>query len=297
MDDNIKIHLIDGTYELFRAHFSQPPRLAPDGMPVSAIRGFIQSILALINSHNVTHIAVAFDSDIPSFRNEIFSSYKDGSDTPEDLKLQFPLAERAVEALGITCWPMLEYEADDILASAAVKFSRKPEVSQVIICSPDKDLCQVVKGNSIVCLLRKDNLVLNQVEVEKKYGFPPSSIPDYLALVGDAADGIPGISRWGAKSTSSLIGRYITIDNIPDDYRLWDVSVRGAANLSKSLESSRMDAKLFKELATLVKDIEIAQSVEDLEWLGADSVLFPKLCEELGITNLINVCRKWQSQG
>jgi 5'-3' exonuclease len=291
----MKIHLIDGTYELFRAHFGQPPRVASDGMPVSAVRGLIQTILSLIKTGNVTHIAVAFDSEVPSFRNEIFPSYKDGSSTPEDLKLQFPLAERAVEALGIVCWPMLEYEADDILASAAVQFSENSRVDQIVVCSPDKDLCQVVKGNEIVCLLRKNNLVLNEIEVENKYGFRPTSIPDYLALVGDVADGIPGIPRWGAKSTSAIIGRYINIDMIPNDYRLWDVSVRGAASLSESLEKSRDKAALFKNLATLVKDISIIESIDDLEWLGADPVLFPKLCNELGINNLINNCHKWQS--
>jgi 5'-3' exonuclease len=291
----MKIHLIDGTYELFRAHFGQPPRVASDGMPVSAVRGLIQTILSLIKTGNVTHIAVAFDSEVPSFRNEIFPSYKDGSSTPEDLKLQFPLAERAVEALGIVCWPMLEYEADDILASAAVQFSEDSRVDQIVVCSPDKDLCQVVKGNEIVCLLRKNNLVLNEIEVENKYGFRPTSIPDYLALVGDVADGIPGIPRWGAKSTSAIIGRYINIDMIPNDYRLWDVSVRGAASLSESLEKSRDKAALFKNLATLVKDISIIESIDDLEWLGADPVLFPKLCNELGINNLINNCHKWQS--
>jgi 5'-3' exonuclease len=291
----MKIHLIDGTYELFRAHFGQPPRVASDGMPVSAVRGLIQTILSLIKTGNVTHIAVAFDSEVPSFRNEIFPSYKDGSSTPEDLKLQFPLAERAVEALGIVCWPMLEYEADDILASAAVQFSEDSRVDQIVVCSPDKDLCQVVKGNEIVCLLRKNNIVLNEIEVENKYGFRPTSIPDYLALVGDVADGIPGIPRWGAKSTSAIIGRYINIDMIPNDYRLWDVSVRGAASLSESLEKSRDKAALFKNLATLVKDISIIESIDDLEWLGADPVLFPKLCNELGINNLINNCHKWQS--
>jgi 5'-3' exonuclease len=294
--DNMKIYLIDGTYELFRAHFAQPPRLAPDGMPVSAIRGFIQSILALISSQSVTHIAVAFDSDIPSFRNEIFPFYKDGSNTPEDLKSQFSLAERAVEALGITCWPMREYEADDILASAAEQFSQDSRVSQVVVCSPDKDLCQIVKGDEIVCLLRKDNFILNQIEVENKYGFAPSSIPDYLALVGDTADGIPGIPRWGSKSTSTLIGRYTTIDEIPVDHRLWDVNVRGAASLSKSLEESRDKAYLFKKLATLVRNIRIDESTDDLEWLGADPLLFPKLCNELDIASLVNSCRKWKQQ-
>ena len=294
--DNMKIYLIDGTYELFRAHFAQPPRLAPDGMPVSAIRGFIQSILALISSQSVTHIAVAFDSDIPSFRNEIFPFYKDGSNTPEDLKSQFSLAERAVVTLGITCWPMREYEADDILASAAEQFSQDSRVSQVVVCSPDKDLCQIVKGDEIVCLLRKDNFILNQIEVENKYGFAPSSIPDYLALVGDTADGIPGIPRWGSKSTSTLIGRYTTIDKIPVDHRLWDVNVRGAASLSKSLEESRDKAYLFKKLATLVRDIRIDESTDDLEWLGADPLLFPKLCNELDIASLVNSCRKWKQQ-
>ena len=289
----MKVHLIDGTYELFRSHFGQPARIAPDGMPVSAVRGLIQSLLSLLRSPDVTHIAVAFDSEVKSFRNEIFPKYKDGSKTPDDLYQQFTLAERAVGALAITCWPMKEFEADDVLATAAATYIEDKRVEQVLICSPDKDLSQVVVGNKIVCLDRRKNLVINEDEVKRKFGISPTSIPDYLGLMGDSADGIPGIPRWGAKASSRLLARYGYIENIPEDYRLWDVSVRGAASLSMSLEKHRNEASLYKDLATLRMGVPISQSVDELEWRGADHSLFPELCIELGINNLAKSPNKW----
>ena len=282
----MKLHIVDGTYELFRAHFSQPIRLAPDGMHVSAIRGLIISLMALINDENITHIAVAFDSSIKSFRNEIFAKYKDGSDTPEELLMQFPLAERVVEALGIKVWPSLDYEADDALGSAAIKFSQHDEVDQVVICSVDKDLCQIVSGDVIVCLDRKNRKVFNEIEVENKFGVLPTSIPDYLGLMGDSADGIPGIPKWGSKSASALLSRYLTIENIPNNYVLWDVKVRGAETLSRNLEENRQMAYLYKQLATIKTDVVIDEEIADLSWKGIKTQDFIQICDELGLSNL-----------
>ena len=282
----MKIHLVDGTYELFRAHFGQPPRVGPDGMQVSAVRGLIQTLLSLTRQPEVTHIAVAFDSEIKSFRNDIYQNYKDGSDTPEDLRLQFPLAERAVHSLGISVWPAYDFEADDILGSAAVTYILDPEVDQVVICSPDKDLAQVVREKQIVCLDRKNNSVIDESEVIAKFGVKPSSIPAYLGLVGDAADGIPGIPKWGQKSSAAILLKYEEIENIPTDSLLWDVSVRGASGLSKSLESRRSDAILYKKLATLRLDVCPDQKAQDLKWEGANTGLFKALCSELGIENM-----------
>ena len=282
----MKLHIVDGTYELFRAHFSQPTRLAPDGMHVSAIRGLIISLMALINDENITHIAVAFDSSIKSFRNEIFSKYKDGSDTPEELLMQFPLAERVVEALGIKVWPSLDYEADDALGSAAIKFSQYEEVDQVVICSIDKDLCQIVSGEMIVCLDRKNRKFFNEIEVENKFGVLPTSIPDYLGLMGDSADGIPGIPKWGSKSASVLLSRYLTIENIPNNYILWDVKVRGAETLSRNLEENRQMAYLYKQLATIKTDVVIDEEIADLSWKGIKTQDFIQICDELGLSNL-----------
>lgn len=289
----MKVHLVDGTYELFRSHFGQPERLAPDGMHVSAVRGFIITLLSLLNQADVTHIAVAFDSSIKSFRNDLLPTYKDGSDTPPELEMQFSLAERAVNALGILSWPMHEFEADDALASAAVLYSEQDQVEQVVICSPDKDLCQVVHGDKIVCLDRKNDFLLNESAVLEKFGVLPSSIPDYLGLVGDAADNIPGIPKWGAKSSSVLLYRYGHIEKIPDNNLLWDVSVRGATALSISLENNRRFAYLYRDIATVNKEVEINKDVSELEWRGASKNLFPTLCRELGLGNLSNRPHRW----
>ena len=282
----MKLYIVDGTYELFRAHFSQPTRLAPDGMHVSAIRGLIISLMSLIKDEEVTHIAVAFDSSIKSFRNEMFSNYKDGSDTPDELLMQFPLAERVVESLGIKVWPSLDYEADDALGSAAIKFSQLDEVDQVVICSVDKDLCQMVSGEKIVCLDRKNRKIYNEKEVENKFGVLPSSIPDYLGLMGDSADGIPGILKWGSKSASTLLSRYLKIENIPNNYALWDVKVRGAETLSRNLEESRQKAYLYKQLATIKTDVIINENISDLSWSGVNTEDFVQICDELGLLSL-----------
>ena len=290
----MKVHLVDGTYELFRSHFGQPERLAPDGMHVSAVRGLIITLISLLNQADVTHLAVAFDSSIKSFRNELLPTYKDGSDTPPELEMQFPLAERAVDALGILSWPMHEFEADDAVASGAVLYSKQDDVEQVLICSPDKDLCQVVDGDKIVCLDRRNDVILNEAGVLDKFGVLPESIPDYLGLVGDTADNIPGIPKWGAKSSATLLYRYGCIEEIPITYELWDVHVRGAASLSASLENNRSEAYLYREIATVHKKVQVNRAVSELEWQGASKTLFPSLCRELGLGNLSNRPHRWQ---
>ena len=199
----MKVHLIDGTYELFRSYYGMPPFYGDEGQDVGAVRGLVISILSLLQSDDVTHVACAFDHVIPSFRNEMFDGYKTGDDVEEAILEQFPLAEEAVAALGVVVWPMVEFEADDAIATAAARALEYPEVEQVVICSPDKDLAQMVQGQRVVCLDRRRRVVIDEAGVVEKFGVGPQSIPDYLGLVGDAADGIPGIARWGAKSTAA----------------------------------------------------------------------------------------------
>ena len=212
---SIKVHLVDGTYELFRAHFALPSFLSPDGTEVAAVRGLMRTLLSLLRQEDVDHVGCAFDHVVESFRNRMFPGYKTGEGIPEDLMVQFPLAERAAASLGTVVWPMVEFEADDAIATAAVRFSESPEVDQVVICSPDKDLTQVVQGQRVVCLDRRRDIVLDEPGVLGKFGVHPESIPDYLGLVGDAADGIPGIPKWGAKTAATILNRYRHIEDSP----------------------------------------------------------------------------------
>ena len=289
----MKVHLVDGTYELFRAHFGAFPAVAPDGRSVGALRGLIQTLLSLLSENDVTHVAVAFDHVIVSFRNELFDGYKTGEGTSEELLAQFDPAEIATEALGIVTWPMVEYEADDAIATAAVRFADDPRVEQVVICSPDKDLMQVVRGDKIVSLDRRRGILTNEAGVVEKFGVPPESIPDYLALVGDSADGIPGVPRWGAKSASTLLARYGNIEAIPDSELLWDVKVRGAKSMAGTLAEHRADAALYKELATLRLDVPLTESLDDLEWRGARQAAFSNLCDELGFGQIRSAPTRW----
>ena len=289
----MKVHLVDGTYELFRAHFGAFPAIAPDGRNVGATRGLLQTLVNLLRQDDVTHVAVAFDHVIVSFRNELFDGYKTGEGTSEDLLAQFDLAEIATEALGIVTWPMTEYEADDAIATAAIRFADDPRVEQVVICSPDKDLMQVVRGDRIVSLDRRREILTNDAGVVEKFGVPPEAIPDYLALVGDSADGIPGVPRWGAKSASTLLARYGQIEAIPDSELVWDVKVRGAKSMANTLAEHRADAALYKELATLRLDVPLTESLDDLEWKGARRTAFSNLCDELGFGQLRSAPTRW----
>ena len=211
----MKVHLVDGTYELFRSHFGAPSISAPDGRPVGAVRGLIQSLLLLLRQPDVTHVACAFDHVVESFRNDLFPGYKTGEGVPEDLMSQFGLAEETVSAIGMVVWPMVEFEADDVLATAARRWADTPGVDQIVVCSPDKDLAQLVTEDRVVCLDRRRGIVLDESGVLSKFGVSPTSIPDYLALVGDSADGIPGIPKWGPKSSATLLRRYGHIERVP----------------------------------------------------------------------------------
>ncbi len=282
----MKLHLVDGTYELFRAHFAMPPLSSPDGRPVAAVRGLVQTLLLLLRQPDVTHLACAFDHVIESFRNDLFAGYKDGSGIPDELASQFFLAEEAVRALGITVWPMIEFEADDALATAAARWQSHPEIEQEVICSPDKDLCQLVSGERVVCLDRRREILLNEAAVTEKFGVRPGSIPDYLALVGDSADGIPGIPRWGAGGTAIILARYGCIEDIPADSEEWDVKVRGAKTLAQNLTEMRSEALLYKKLATLCTDVPISESLDDLRWRGIPTPDFRDFCVAQGFTRL-----------
>ncbi len=286
----MKIHLVDGTYELFRAHYSpRPGRTAPDGQDVKATHGLAQSLIALLNQPEVTHVGIAFDSVIRSFRNDLFDGYKTGDGVEPDLLAQFPLAERITSALGLTVWPMQEFEADDAIAAAAVHFAQFPAVDQVLMCSPDKDLAQVVSAQRVVMLDRRKAEVIDEAGVIEKFGVPPPAIPDYLALVGDAADGIPGIPRWGARSTAAILTRYGSLDQIPTDAGDWDIQVRGAQGLAKSLAEQRDDALLYRRLATLRLDVPLPETEpEQLRWAGGRQPELDELCQSLGLESLLD---------
>ncbi len=292
----MKIYLVDGTYELFRSYFALPSMSAPDGREVGAVRGLIQTLLLLLRSEGVTHVGCAFDHVVRSFRNGLFDGYKTGDGVAEELLSQFGLAERAVSALGIVVWPMVEFEADDAIATAASRWWQAEGVEQVVICSPDKDLMQMARGQRIVSLDRRKELVTDEAGVVEKFGVRPGSIPDYLALVGDAADGIPGIPRWGAKSTALVLGRYEHIELIPDDPSDWEVSPRGAAAMASNLSERRNDALLYKQLATLRLDVPLPEDLADLKWGGVKRKEYESLCQELGLGRLATLPHRWEGE-
>ena len=279
----MQVHLVDGTYELFRNWFGAPPRRAPDGREVGATVGLVRTLGALLRDPGVTHVGVAFDHVIESFRNELFVGYKTSEGVPQERLAQFEPAERAARAMGVVVWPMIEFEADYAIATAAARAAADPRVERVVICSPDKDFAQCVEGNRIVCLDRRRRSVLDEAGVVAKFGVPPSSIPDWLALVGDDADGIPGIAGFGAKTAAALLARWRTIDAIPDDPRTWPPSVRSAPGLAAALRAQRAESRLYKTLATLRMDVPLAESVDDLEWHGPPADALDTLKRELGI--------------
>jgi 5'-3' exonuclease len=278
----MNVHLVDATYELFRAYFGAPKRTSPAGREVGACSGLIRSLLSLLRDDDVTHVACAFDHVIESFRNDLFAGYKTGEGVPTDLMEQFDLAEEATRALGLTTWSMVEFEADDAIATAAARFAENPAVNQVIIASPDKDLTQCVRGDRVVCWDRMRNVTLNETAVVEKFGVPPGSIPDFLALVGDAADGIPGLSGWGKKTAAALLSRYGHIEAIPDRAADWDLIPRRADTLAATLKGGRADALLYKKLATLRLDVPLKEDLQDLRWQGPSSDRFETLCLDLG---------------
>ena len=264
----MNIHLIDGTYELFRHFFAVPSARDAEGREVGAVRGVVASILGMINRGGATHVGVATDHVIESFRNRMWPGYKTGAGIDPDLLSQFGLLEEAVSALGVTLWPMVEYEADDALAAAAAKAEQDPRVEKVLICTPDKDLAQSVRGGRVVQVIRRTNVEMDEAAIVKKFGVPPASIPDYLALVGDSADGYPGLPGWGAKSSAAVLAKFGHIESIPADAKEWRVNANNASTLAATLERDRKLALLFRDLATLRVDIPVFESVDELEWKG-----------------------------
>lgn len=291
----MKIHLIDGTYELFRGFYGPPPRKAPDGREVGATVGLLQSLIALLSEPDVTHVGVAFDHVVESFRNELFAGYKTGAGIDPVLLAQFSLAEEAVAALGLVVWPMIEFEADDAIATATRRFQDHSEVEQVVICSPDKDLAQLVSGNRVVCWDRRREIVYDEPAVVEKYGVAPQSIPDWLALVGDAADGIPGIPAWGEKSSATVLSAYPHLEAIPSDLTDWAVKVRGAHRLFDNLMAQRDEVFLYRQLATLRTDVPLTESLDDLKWRGPRAD-FSTFCKMLGTENLPTRLPAWETQ-
>jgi len=290
----MRIHLVDGTYELFRSYFGAPPRRLPDGREVGATVGLLNSLVALMTRSGVTHVACAFDHVIESFRNDLFPGYKTSEGVPMDLIAQFALAEEAVAALGIVVWPMVQFEADDAIGSAVHRFHGQPVVEQIVVCSPDKDFSQLVSGSEIVCWDRRRNLVYDEAAVVTKFGVHPASIPDWLALVGDSADGFPGIAGWGAKSAAAVLRQYGHLEAIPDDARQWEhLPGARASRLAESLRAHRGQAFLYRQLATLRRDVPLTETIADLEWRGAVDRL-RSLCQELGEGQLVERVNTWQ---
>ncbi len=280
----MKVHLVDGTYELFRHFFGAPPHRNAAGQEVAAVRGVVGSVLQLL-SEGATHVGVATDHVIESFRNDLWPGYKTGDGVDPELWSQAWPLEAALVALGVVVWPMVELEADDALASAAAVAGDDGGVEQVIICTPDKDLGQCVRGTHVVQLDRRKDQLIDESGVVAKFGVGPTSIPDYLALVGDSADGFPGLAGWGAKSAAAVLARWDHIEDIPGDPADWDVAVRGAAKLAATLEERRDDAVLFKELATLRIDRSLLGRAEDLRWRGPTSE-FARICAEIDAPGL-----------
>ena len=263
----LDIYLVDGTYELFRHYHAMPSARDSNGREVSAVRGVLASVLGMMKG-GATHIAVATDHVIESFRNELWPSYKTGEGIEPDLLAQFPLLEEVLSAAGIVVWPMVEFEADDALAAAAMAAARDDRVERVIICTPDKDLAQCVRGTRIVQLNRRTRVTIDEAGVIQKYGVSPASIPDYLALVGDAADGYPGLKGWGAKSSAAVLAKFTHLESIPTDWREWHVNVANASALADTLSLEQEQALLFRTLATLRTDINLFDDVDELRWNG-----------------------------
>jgi 5'-3' exonuclease len=270
----VDVHLIDGTYELFRHYYALPSARERDGREVAAVRGVIASVLGMIHG-GATHLGVATDHVIESFRNRLWPGYKTGAGIDPDLLDQFQPLEDGLSALGVTVWPMVEYEADDALAAAAAAAAGDPRVDRVIICTPDKDLAQCVRGTRVVQLNRRTRRISDEAGVIAKFGVPPASIPDYLALVGDAADGYPGLPGWGAKSAAAVLARYGHLESIPADWRTWGVNAASPGALAATLGRERDHAFLFRTLATLRTDIPVFEAVDDLHWKGPTPAFAP----------------------
>ena len=288
------MHLIDGTYELFRHFFAVPAAADMNGQEIGATRGVLTSVLSMIES-GATHIGVATDHVVESFRNDLYPGYKTSEGVPPELLSQFPILEEALEAMGVVVWPMVYYEADDALASAAAKAARDDHVSQVLICTPDKDLSQCVVGTRVVQLDRRRNILRDEAGVVAKFGVKPQSIPDYLAVVGDSADGFPGVPGWGSKAAALTLSQYPHLEDIPKDWQEWHPSIRKARLLSESLFNAWSDALLFRTLATLRLDVPVFDTIEDLYW-KAPRPNFEEHCRRMKSPDLLGRVRSAQSK-
>jgi 5'-3' exonuclease len=270
----LDIYLVDGTYELFRHYYALPSARDADGREVAAVRGVLASVLGMMKG-GATHIAVATDHIIESFRNGLWPGYKTSEGIEPDLLAQFPVLEEVLSTAGIVVWPMVEFEADDALAAAAMAAAQDVRVEQVIICTPDKDLAQCVRGTRIVQLNRRTRVTIDEGGVIQKFGVAPASIPDYLALVGDAADGYPGLRGWGAKSSAAVLSKFVHLESIPTDWKDWRVNVSNASTLADTLSRERKNALLFRTLATLRTDIKLFDDVDELRWNGPTPAFAP----------------------
>jgi 5'-3' exonuclease len=290
----MRLHVVDGTYELFRAHFSKrPDHVAPEGTPAKATVGIVHSLLQLLTdtSEKVTHLAVAFDNPIRSFRNELFAGYKTELGVPEELLAQFDLAEAAVRAIGVVVWSMDRWEADDALATAAARW--RDDVDQVRIMTPDKDLGQCLVGKRVVQVDRMRQKVIDEDGLIALRGIKPASIPDWLALTGDDADGVPGLAGFGAKSAAALLAKFEHLEHIPADAKLWPATVRGADRLARTFADERELAFLYRRLTRLTIDVPLAESLADLEWRGVPQARFDEFCARVGAGELRQRPRRW----
>jgi 5'-3' exonuclease len=295
LTDRVQVHLLDATYELFRAHFApgRPDLLDPAGQPVKATAGLIESTLSLLRE-GVTHLGCASDHVIRSWRNDRWPGYKTEAGAPPELLAQFALAEDALRALGVVVWPMVENEADDALGTAAARWAADPAVERVVVLTPDKDMAQcVTEDGRVVQFDRRKRAFMDADGVRARFGVSPASIPDFLALVGDAADGYPGVPGWGRLSAAAVLSRYPRLEEIPDSVSRWDLSVRGAATLAASLREHRQLAYLFRELATLVTDVPLPETLDDLRWRGVPRVAFEAMAGQLGQPQLIGRVHYW----
>ena len=296
----MQVHLVDATYELFRAHFSpRPPVLGRDGMVLSGVSGLAEQLLYLLREQGGTHVGCATDRVIESFRNDLYPGYKSSAGMPPELLAQFPIAEQAIEALGVTLWPMVEFEADDAIAAAADRFAADPAVERILICTPDKDMAQLVRDERIVLWDRRRETIYDEAGVRTKWGVGPESVADRLALVGDAADGFPGLPGWGDKSASAVLARYIRLEDIPPNGSQWDVpGIRGAVTLAATLRDHWDDALLYRDLArlrTTDDGVPIPQrSVEELRWQGADRATWEAFCDEWELPRLRARPHRWR---
>ncbi len=297
------LHLVDATYELFRAHFSpRPPVYGRDRVLLSGVSGLVEQLLVLLRDEGATHVGCATDQVIRSFRNDLYPDYKTDAGVPPELLAQFPIAEEAIEALGLVLWAMVEFEADDAIAAAAVRFGDQPGVDRVVVCTPDKDMAQLVRGGKVVLWDRRRQVVYDDEGVRAKWGVPPASIPDWLALVGDAADGFPGLPGWGAKSAAAVLAAYGSLEAIPERPTDWEVpGLRGAVTLSATLRQQWSGALLYRDLArlrTAADGVPIPQQTpEELRWQGAPRDHWVAFCDRWGLGRLRDRPHRWRDEG